>query len=84
MRRTTKRLVPAKPEHEVTDSEILCDLCGADVDYNDNPRIEITRRESYPYNDSPDVTRFDCCGACFDAKVSPALIALGFTPREDS
>lgn len=84
-------------KYEATRSEvtITCDLCQATAkDGNwgrtsgwdakhDEVSIERSSHENYPGSGSVEKVIYDCCAACFDSKVRPALEALGLKPREE-
>lgn len=81
--------VPARTEQRSTTQ---CDLCGAPSGWFEKSdgayqvaevEIEMVTGARYPECDATTRTIVDCCTACFKAKVIPALVALGFTPREE-
>jgi len=84
MKTTKKRHVPA---HYVDDEKIVCDLCGKPAGYSQyshgGPEVEIKKTTRDPYEPTGTYIAVDCCHECFDAKVLPALVALGFKPREE-
>lgn len=47
-------------------------------------KIEGQEGTNYPEGSNIDTTIIDCCVACFEAHVLPALKALGFNPRYEN
>lgn len=71
---------------------ITCDLCQAgakdgwwdsDGYSHDEVQIESSHNTNSPSGGSYEKVIYDCCPACFKAKVVPALEALGLKPREE-
>lgn len=67
----------------------FCDHCKNPSGYDEHRRfnrnmVEIVMSEGdvYPEGGSLEKTEIDCCTNCFKDLVLPALIDLGFTPRE--
>ena len=77
--------VPATTR-EVFD-KTTCDFCGAEVPPRRREFREVTLQcdegSAYPEGGQGEKTIFDCCPACWDGKVLPALRALGATPRTE-
>ncbi len=87
MRTTTKTTIPAR---EIAEHKDACDRCRTVLQsrYRSHGEYEVVAIErvkgwSWPGESSSDSLVIDCCPACFDAYVLPALVALGFTPREE-
>lgn len=85
-------VVPATTK---TTENIVCDLCGAKADGDEwdqkdegwrseyaEVSIVLARKESAPEFGSTSQTHYDCCPACFETKVMPALEGLGLKPRK--
>lgn len=87
MRTVTKRKV-TREEANYSDT---CDKCGKPsgdceaTDRYDVQEVEIVMKlgSSYPGDYSATHTVVDCCTECFTKHVLPALVALGFKPREE-
>jgi hypothetical protein len=84
MKRKTGKVVTSTHE----ESEVLCDLCGLDVD-RDNDRltrnectIECLVGEVYDGSDDRAAYTLDCCHVCFFTKVKPVIEALGVKIQE--
>lgn len=83
MKTTRKHTVPA---HDVDVPSYACDLCGSDLarhSVHDRDVLEFTARTYEPYAQTVTTERaeYDCCRECFEAKVAPALAALGLAVR---
>ena len=81
--RYKKRVEKTVQAYETT-SRCVCDFCGTDYDpegiggYDrSSVTLEAELGEVYPETDTRTVTGFDCCVPCWEAKVRPALEALG-------
>lgn len=84
------------PATTSTRTKTVCDLCGCDDEARGSwhekredryftrreVTIESTVNESYPECGSKEGVAFDCCPSCFEAKVVPALVALGLKIRD--
>ena len=83
MKHTKKVEVPAAVK-EVVD-RVTCDFCGENLPKRDYRFSEVTLQidvgSSYPEAGGGEKTIFDCCAACWEDKVTPALLALGAKPR---
>ena len=89
MIKTTKIEVPASMREE---HERICDLCGEPAEISKdgyNGRWEsvqvqhrLARGCGGPYEPFVTEVDYDCCPACFLAKVAPELEALGLKPRK--
>lgn len=83
-----EELRAARVEEEIETT--CCGKCGAPSgDYEkrggydrDEARLELDSGTVYPEGGTIDRVIFDCCVRCFKEHVIPALVALGFTPRE--
>lgn len=70
-------------------TRVACDLCGKNVDggrgFYDQSDVEIQAAigKVYPEGDSRERTWIDCCPACFEEKVMPAIEALGVKFRRE-
>lgn len=77
--------VPATTR-EVEDKK-TCDFCGADIPVRrcefTKVTLECDQGVSASEGGSGQKTIFDCCANCWDAKVMPALQALGAEPRKE-
>jgi hypothetical protein len=86
MRKQRTIAVPAKTS---TVEDAFCDLCGAEIlsrheQGHDFAEVDLALRkgDQYPEGTNCTETTFDVCPACFEAKVIPALVAIGLTPVE--
>jgi hypothetical protein len=79
-----KQTTMTEPAREVTYTTTVCDLCGQPCGYHEtgDRAVRISSDLRREYCDT-ETTHVDCCSACYDAQVLPALVALGFTPREE-
>lgn len=89
----TTEVVPATTRKS---TRLICDLCGAKstdhdswdkrgdwvFEENTEVTISIDEKSRNPEGGRSDAIHYDCCPACFKAKVVPALEALGLKPRE--
>ena len=85
---TIKTQTVKMPAATRTESETFCDLCetrlGHDWDSEyDVVKIEHERGSRYSGSGNAETVQVDCCPACFESKVVPALLAIGFTPRRE-
>jgi hypothetical protein len=88
MRKQRTIAVPAKTS---TVEDRFCDLCGEPVPNRYGGGYEYTEVKVESGTRWPDgsgdseTTEFDVCPACFEARVIPALVAIGLTPvRKES
>ncbi len=65
--------------HFVQTVAVVCDLCGTRYPAGQRPSVTIERVEGEHYGDCDcrEITTVDVCNACFEAKVQPAIEALG-------
>lgn len=70
-------------------TRVACDICGKDVDggqgYYDRSEVEIQAAigSVYPETDMRERAWIDCCTACFEERVMPAIEALGVKFRRE-
>lgn len=75
-------------EDKVIVKEVLCDLCGSDVDESSNGCdcnriiIEATIGSVYPEHDARTLYITDICAICFLDKIMPTLEGIGVKFRE--
>ncbi len=82
-----KKKVPAHVEERTVDAGTTCDGCGRNMDrspwYERNEvTLEAKIGDVYPDGDYRAAYEIDVCGACFLAKVAPALEASGLRFRQ--
>jgi hypothetical protein len=83
MRHTRTERVPASTR--TVEDHVTCDLCKQRISSLHYQRDEVTVSrevgECYPEGGTGITTKFDLCGACFEARLIPWLQSQGAEPR---